>query len=226
MLEICSCGAQLVADARFCHRCGKPVGEDNIASPATPELATAQAAPEAPAEPNPILPEQIGEISFANSSAVRVGLFVAALAMLIFVPLSQAAGLSLPGVFGLTLASGLLAVFLYQRRTGVSLSARQGARLGWMTGVFMFAFFLVLFTVSLIPALESGEFSRIPDEALRGKLSATDLEKVKEVLSNPWLFSLSILFFMAIYFIAATILTSLGGILGARFLGRDPRLQR
>jgi hypothetical protein len=222
--EICSCGAQLVADARFCHRCGKPVGE--VTTP-TPSAAPVELASSEEALPLPtVLPEQIGDISFANSSAVRVGLFVAALAMLIFVPLSQAAGLSLPGVFGLTLASGLLAVFLYQRRTGVSLSARQGARLGWMTGVFMFAFFLVLFTVSLIPALESGEFSRIPDEALRGKLSATDLEKVKEVLSNPWLFSLSILFFMAIYFIAATILTSLGGILGARFLGRDPRLQR
>lgn len=225
MPEICSCGAQLVADARFCHRCGKPVGDEPLETP-TPASTLLEEAPqeEIPLEAAPILPEQIGEISFANSSAVRVGLFVAALAMLIFVPLSQAAGLSVLGVFGLTIASGLLAVFLYQRRTGVSLSARQGARLGWMTGVFIFAFFLVLFTVSLIPALESGEFSKIPDEALQGKLSAADLEKVKEVLSSPWLFSLSILFFMAIYFIAATVLTSLGGILGARFLGRDPRL--
>jgi hypothetical protein len=212
--EICSCGAQLVADARFCHRCGKPVGDEPLV--AAPE-------PEAPLE-IPVLPEPIGEISFANGSAVRVGLFVAALAILIFVPLSQAAGLSFLGVLVLTMASGLLAVFLYQRRTGISLSSRQGARLGWMTGVFIFSFFLVLFTVSLIPALESGEFARIPDEALRGKLSATDLEKVKEFLANPWLFSLSLVFFMAVYFVGATILTSLGGLLGARFLSRNERL--
>ncbi len=224
MPEICSCGAQLVADARFCHRCGKPVGDELLETPNPASTPLEAPQEEIPLEAAQVLPEQIGEISFANGSAVRVGLFVAALAMLIFVPLSQAAGLSVLGVFGLTIASGLLAVFLYQRRTGVSLSARQGARLGWMTGVFIFAFFLVLFTVSLIPALESGEFSKIPDEALQGKLSAADLEKVKEVLSSPWLFSLSILFFMAIYFIAATVLTSLGGILGARFLGRDPRL--
>lgn len=225
MPEICSCGAQLVADARFCHRCGRPVGGEEVVETPVEPTTLESSAEEAPlAEPLP--QENPSEISFANSSAVRIGLFVAALAMLIFVPLSQAAGLSIFGVFGLTIASGLLAVFLYQRRTGAHLNARQGARLGWMTGVFMFAFFLVLFTVSLIPALESGEFARIPDEALSGKLSAGDLEKVKEVLSNPWLFSLSILFFMAIYFIAATVLTSLGGILGARFLGRDPRLQR
>lgn len=223
MPEICSCGAQLVADARFCHRCGKPVGDEPL-DPSTAPTPLEDSTEEIPLEAAQVLPEQIGDITFSNSSAVRVGLFVAALAMLIFVPLSQAAGLSILGIFGLTIASGLLSVFLYQRRTGMQLSARQGARLGWMTGVFIFAFFLVLFTVSLIPALESGEFSKIPDEALQGKLSPGDLEKVKEVLSNPWLFSLSIVFFMTIYFIGATLLTSLGGILGARFLSRDPRL--
>jgi hypothetical protein len=215
-----------VEDARFCHRCGKPTFE---APEAAEESSAENVDTVAAAERSELQPELLSaalaaDISFANGAAVRVSLLVAALAVLIFVPLAQAAGLSLAGVLLLTLASGLLAVFLYQRRTGATLSLRQGARLGWITGVFIFALFLVLFTISLIPAIESGDFAKIPDEALQGKLPAADLERVKEVLANPVLLSISILFFMAIYFVGATVLTSLGGMLGAKFLRRDERL--
>ncbi len=222
MQNLCSCGAQLVEDARFCHRCGKPTFELPAEETPTPE-------PEPVAPPidtlSPTL-EALADISFSNGNAIRVGLFVAALSVLIFIPLSQAAGIGMTGILLLTVASGLLAVFLYQRRTGASLSAMQGARLGWITGIFIFSLFLVLFTISLIPALESGDLARLPDEALRGRLSPGDIEKVKDILASPLLLSVSILFFMAVYFIGATILTSLGGLLGAKFLGRDQRLQR
>jgi uncharacterized protein YqgC (DUF456 family) len=220
---LCSCGAQLVEDARFCHRCGKPTFE-------SPALEPSEEPPSEPIAPptdslSPTL-EALADINFSNGNAIRVGLFVAALSVLIFIPLSQAAGIGLAGILVLTLASGLLAVFLYQRRTGAALSAMQGARLGWITGIFIFILFLVLFTISLIPALESGELARLPDEALKGRLNPEDIGRVKDILSNPVLLSISILFFMAIYFVGATILTSLGGLLGAKFLGRDQGLQR
>jgi hypothetical protein len=34
------------------------------------------------------------------------------------------------------LAAGFLAVYLYSRRTGQTLSIRSGARMGWITGIF------------------------------------------------------------------------------------------
>ncbi len=216
--EICSCGAELVPDARFCHRCGKPTREDVVAEQAAvpePVILETPAALSESLHP--------AEISFGNTNAVRVALLVAAIAMMVYVPL---AGVSLLGIVLPTLAAGLLAVFLYQRRTGAFLTVMAGARLGWITGVFIFAFFLVLFTLASIPAMESGEFAKIPDQALAGKIPQAEIEKVKEVLGNPALLSVFILFFMLIYFVGATVLTSLGGMLGAKFLGRDPRLQR
>ncbi|MDX2266485.1 MAG: hypothetical protein NW208_00130 [Bryobacter sp.] len=228
MAELCSCGARLVEDARFCHRCGKPTFEPLLEDEAEQAAETQGEAAAAPTPVDTLSPAlaALGDITFSNGHAVRIGLIVAACAVLIFVPLSQAIGLSFLGIFFLTIASGLLAVLLYQRRTGAVLSAKQGARLGWITGIFIFLIFLVLFTISLIPALESGELARVPDEALRGKLPPADIEQVKKILANPLLLSASILFFMAIYFVGATVLTSLGGMLGAKFLRRDAGTSR
>jgi hypothetical protein len=224
--EFCSCGAELVDQARFCHRCGKPTKEllpeeEAEAEPVTPPPPTA----------NEIIDQVIlsqqppGDISFGNGTAVRIALMVAGISMLIFAPLANLLGLGILGILLPTLCAGVLSVFLYQRRTGATLQLMAGARLGWITGVFMFSLFLVLFTLSVIPAIEAGEFQKLPETALKDSFSAADLERVKEVMQNPGLLAGAILVMMILYFVGATTLTSLGGMLGAKLLGSNERLK-
>lgn len=185
-------------------------------------------------EPVPVEMEQLldsvelknvpAEISFSNGAAVRVGLIVAAISMALLVPLANLGGMSLLGIILPTLSAGALSVWFYQRRTGVPLTVLAGARLGWITGVFIFALFLVLFTISIIPALESGELQKIQEAALKGSFSEGDMAKLKEIFENPVMLAVSILLFMGIYFVGATTLSSLGGMLGAKLLRRNQSL--
>lgn len=224
MAEFCSCGTQLVDQARFCHRCGK----------ATQELIPGEETPLLEIPPPPTAAEIVdqvvlsqapsGDINFSNGTAVRIALMVAGISLLIFAPLANLIGLGLLGILIPTLCAGILSVFLYQRRTGATLPVMAGARLGWITGVFMFSLFLVLFTLSVIPAIEAGEFQKLPETALKDNFSAADLEKVKEVMQNPSLLAGAILVMMILYFVGATTLTSLGGMLGAKLLGSNQRL--
>ncbi len=216
--EHCSCGARLVEDAQFCHRCGKPTFETPV-----------EPAPDVPLEVEQLLDavelkNKNPDISFSNGAAVRVALLVAAVSMLLLVPLANLAGMSIFGIVLPTLLAGVLSVWFYQRRTGQLISVMAGARMGWITGVFIFALFLVLFTISIIPAVESGEIQKIQETALKGNFSEGDLAKLKEIFDNPTMLALSILLFMVIYFVGATTLSSLGGMLGAKLLGRNQSL--
>lgn len=217
--EVCSCGTQLVEGARFCHRCGKPTFEmpaEEQEEPVPAEVAQLLDTVE--------LSSATPEISFNNGAAVRVALLVAAISMLLLIPMANLSGMSLIGIILPTLFAGALSVWFYQRRTGNTLSVLAGARMGWITGVFIFALFLVLFTITIVPSLESGELQKIQEAALKGNFSATDMEKLKEIFENPTLLGLSILLFMGIYFVGATTLSSLGGMLGAKLLGRNQGL--
>jgi len=203
----------------FCHRCGKPTFE-------VPE----ETEPEAiPAEVEQLLDKvelsaAIAEISFSNGAAVRVALLVAAISMVLLVPLANLGGMSLFGIIVPTLFAGGLSVWFYQRRTGKALTVLAGARMGWITGVFIFALFLVFFTILLVPALESGELQKLQETALQGNLSEADVAKLKEIFENPTLMAVSIVLFMGIYFVGATTLSSLGGMLGAKLLSRNQGL--
>lgn len=219
MAEVCSCGTQLVEKAMFCHRCGKPTFD----APEDQEAETI------PVEVEQLLDKvelsaPIPEISFSNGAAVRVALLVAAISMVLLVPLANLGGMSLLGIIVPTLFAGALSVWFYQRRTGKSLTVLAGARMGWITGVFIFALFLVLFTISIVPALESGELQKIQEAALKGNFAEGDVAKLKEIFENPTLLAVSIVLFMGIYFVGATTLSSLGGMLGAKLLSRNQSL--
>jgi hypothetical protein len=171
------------------------------------------------------LSQNLQEISFNNNAAVRVALLVASIAMLLLVPLAGLAGLSVAGIILPMLIAGVLSVWFYQRRTGSVLSVLAGARMGWITGVFIFALFVVLFTINAVPALESGELQQMQEAALKGSnFSEADIQSVKEMVKNPVVLTLSILLFMAVYFVGVTTLSSLGGMLGAKLLGRNQSL--
>src|SRR5882724_2699045 len=130
MPEFCSCGAQLPEDARFCHKCGKPQREEiTVEQPPPPPIMAAPAAG-----------AWTGAPSFHNPVAVRVGLFVASIATFLC--------LALPFGFVVWLPSaGFTSVYLFRRRTGQSLSVRNGARMGWISGILSFLIITVMFTM-------------------------------------------------------------------------------
>jgi len=129
--EFCTCGAQLPPDARFCHKCGKPQYD----YPGVEELEPAPALVEIAIAPQTPLVQVSGEISFHNRLAVRIGFIAAMGAVMISVFPIPWPLVRLPVAF---LAAGFLAVYLYSRRTGQTLSIRSGARMGWITGIFSF----------------------------------------------------------------------------------------
>src|SRR6185503_6413009 len=125
--DVCTCGAKLPPDARFCHKCGKPqrdepVFVEEVEEPAPPPLTAA---------PVPVpVPARIG---FHNLLAVRVALMAGALGLGLFVLLGQLPGLQVIAILS-PVASGVFAVHLYKRKTGQRLSMASGAHLGWISG--------------------------------------------------------------------------------------------
>jgi hypothetical protein len=202
--EFCTCGAQLPPDARFCHKCAKPQREEPAAQP-VPEQAPAEVPPTPPVPPT---------IDFRNPVAVRVGFLAALLANLL-----NALPYLILGCPLWLLAAGFLCVYLYNRRTGQSLSVRSGARMGWITGVFSFVIFTVFFTFSFIMAVRSGtlvnreQLSQIP--FLQG-----NLDQVIELMQSPVGLALNLTFSLIILFVLFILFATAGGALAARVLGK------
>src|SRR4029077_16733513 len=138
--DVCTCGAVLPPDARFCHKCGKPQRDEPLF---IQEEAPIQRPIEPPGLP-PLSQLELPRIGFHNGLAVRVALLAGVLAFFCSIITGQ---LALPQEFALVwlVAGGFFAVYLYERRTGKRLSVRSGARLGWICGVFGF----VVVTIAL-----------------------------------------------------------------------------
>jgi hypothetical protein len=201
MAEVCSCGAQLVEDALFCHRCGKPQRDIVVpetvapveAQPVPPELAEAIRAAAAPAP------------SFHNPVATKIALVVAGVGTLLsFLPYIN------------FIAAGFFAVFLYRRRTGHPLNMESGVRMGWMTGVIMFAIMGVLLTVWVLVLRAAGGISVIPQE-FTSRLDPRMMEAMKKLVESGG----AVVGALVEMFVFTTLLAMAGGALGAKVTGRS-----
>ena len=199
MPEFCSCGTQLVPDALFCHKCGKPQRDLVVPDPAI-QVEHPHFLP-----PRDVLREL--PLNFRNAAAVRIGLLVAAASTLVFFFLPF-----LNWVFG-----GFLAVFLYRRRTGSLLNLGAGMRMGWITGVLAFALYIVPF------ALQLPRMSSLMEERLRA-MRPQDPAIVEQMMglfqSGPGM-ALIVAFTLAAMFLIITFLSIAGGALGAKVVGRQ-----
>lgn len=209
MNEFCTCGAQLPPDARFCHKCGKPQG--NYAPAPEPEWSVRQEAALPVPEPT-LLP------TFHNPVAVRVGLLAASLAALLnLVPLLS---------YGFPIwlfAAGFFAVYVFERRTGMLLTVKQGARMGWITGVLSFAISTIFFTLAMISlAGRSGGLAAMYRERLEG-MSVPDqsVREAIEMLQSPVGLTVVIIGSLAFVFVMITLICTLGGALGAKVLDKS-----
>jgi hypothetical protein len=206
MPEFCTCGAELPPDSRFCHKCGKPQREEIEVEqpPAAPIFVIAEpiAKPVAP--------------SFHNPIAVRVGLFVASITAILC--------LLLPFGFVIWLPSaGFIAVYLFSRRTGQSLSVRGGARMGWMAGIMSFAIFTVVFTVGTVAiANQPGGLAEAFREALRSRpVPQQQMNEALQVLATPAGQASVYIFALLFSFMVTSVFCTAGGALGAKVLEKE-----
>jgi hypothetical protein len=204
MPEFCTCGAQLPPDALFCHKCGKPQRE--LVAPEIHIPEHAEFAP--PPAPLPLAPEAL-PMNFRNPVAMRIAFTAAIMAALLsWVPILNVV---------MWLGAGYFAVFFYRRRTGHLLNLAAGLRMGWITGVMMFAIVAVLFTAFVVVFNASGGI-----EVLQSQFKNASDPKVQEALQTLRSGSGVAVFLMQL-FLFITCLSMIGGALGAKLAGRASR---
>ena len=205
MPEYCTCGAQLPEDARFCHKCGRPQREEPVLVEEPPEVQPIL-------EPLPTAPPPPIEapISFRNATAVRV-------AVLAGVPVFLLSAVAGPLMLAVPVAGGFFAVYLYRRRTGQRVSVVAGARLGWIAGIIVFAILTMLLTMLVLMLSQPDLVQNMRDQmAKMSSISPEEVTKRIDLLRTPS--SLALVLLDA--FLTYTLLTALGGAVGAKFLDR------
>ena len=150
-------------------------------------------------------------INFRNAIAVRVALLAGTLAFMISAVLGPL------GLIALAFA-GFFAVYLYRRRTGAILSVANGARLGWLSGIFIFAIAIMVFTIQMV-ALSPSQMMRDLHEQMAKNYSASEaqINQVITFLASPSGIGTIVLFM----FFMITLLPALGGAVGAKLLNRQ-----
>jgi uncharacterized protein YqgC (DUF456 family) len=199
--EHCTCGAQLPPDARFCHKCGKPQTAEALQE----EEQSAQVVEPTP-PPIEVRPEPV-EISFRNPLAVRIALFLAMLTFLLAMLLG-------PFILLWMITAGAVAVYLYRRRTGQSLTARGGARLGWITGVFMFIISMILIATIALALTDKSTVDVFMTQMKQRGSEATAQQLITALQSPGQLFQV-----LLESFIFCGVLPMIGGLLGAKLTG-------
>ncbi len=209
MPERCTCGAELPPDALFCHKCGKPqreLLEEQPAVEAEPVIAP-------PPIPLPAAPPPIG---FHNGPAVRIGLLVAVMSILVSAVTGRMAVLQALAPLWL-IGGGFLTVYLYRRRTGQRLSTLSGAHLGWICGIFEFVIATLMLTLIAYALSDPNVVSAMREQWKDYGNSDANLNQIIEAVKNP----AKIAALLLSTFLLFTVLTAFGGALGAKLLDRD-----
>ena len=210
----------MVEGARFCHKCGRPVdGFEPLAEP-EPEAVAAEPAPPTQPVPTPVV------IGFQNGATVRTALHASLIMFFGGIALAQASGAAFVLLIAI-IASGALSVFLYARRTGYRMTPIEGARHGWISGLFFFLFMLVLMTFFIVVLVSAPDAAVQLREQLKSQGSLTpEISVAIDAISNPGKLAGSMLASTVFSFVLFTSLSSLGGVLGARLFGVKPSQPR
>lgn len=204
MQERCTCGAYLPEGARFCHKCGRPLFEEDAA-----RLAALEPAP-APAAASAALPPRVSRIGFGNVQAVLITMAVAAISLIALC----AAAVIAPVLGPLVLcAAGFAATKIYKSRSTETVSPGSGAYLGLMTGLWLFL--VVAFCAGITSVYVSS-----PEGRDMMKAAMPKMPEIAKLLDNPHQFVMSIIEGLIPTFFIATISAAFGGMLAARTSAR------
>jgi hypothetical protein len=217
MAIFCTCGTELPDNARFCLNCGKPQREEDLASAAA---ASPETVPPPPAASGPAVGLPLGflPVNFGNPIAVRIALLCASLiALLNVIPIVS---------FGCCLwisGGGFVSAVLYARRTGLSLSVRDGARLGWLTGLLTFVITVILTALNFALLRSAGGIRDQIRQSLE-KMPSQD-EAARQVLTNflssPSGLATLILSYILFGFFLIVCLAIAGGAMGAKVMEKE-----
>ena len=179
---------------------------------------------EEPAPPPPPLPLRLPpspEITFHNATAVRIALFAA---LLVYLLLTVSVQVYLTQGWPLLwlVLSGFFAVYLYHRRTGQHLSVASGARMGWLVGLFAFAISVVLLTLIAVALQEPNIAENWRQQMNAHGASEANTKQMLDALRSPS----GLIEILLGLFVLFTLLPTLGGALGAKFLRKSPEESR
>jgi len=187
--------------------CAKPQREEDILPPEPVRTWTA---------PPPPPPPVLARVGFHNRVAVQIGMMTACIAALLCSLLFVLSPVWIP-------AAGFLAVYLYHRRTGEPISTSAGARMGWITGVFLFGIAALMFTVGFVSQANNGQFAADLQQQMR-RMPMSDPEATAQalkLLESPGGQALIILFLLGFLFAVIMSFCAAGGALGAKIVGKD-----
>ena len=117
-------------------------------------------------------------------------------------------------VFAAFAAAGFFAALFYKARTGQRLSMMNGARLGWISGVFGFLMSALPFAAAVS---QSSVWSTITENAKAQGLPQSTIDDMAKIMHNP----VGIAAAVCSMFLLFTVLPAFGGALGAKFFNRD-----
>jgi hypothetical protein len=205
----------LVEGARFCHKCGRPV---DGTEPPPEEVVAEPVVVAAPVIPPP-LPSVPSGVGFQSRASVRTAGTAAVVIFISAFVFAQVFGSPVAMVVAPPL-TGMLGVVLLVRRSGRGLTAIEGARQGWISGLFFFLICLVLMTLLFLFLWNNAEVIPMIREQAKAKGTLTpDAAKLFDEMQQPGVFAGSLLMATLFSFVSFTALASLGGILGSRIFG-------
>jgi hypothetical protein len=155
-------------------------------------------------------------ISFHNGPAVRIALVMGIVAFLCLLVAGQ---FPLPRALVVVwlAAAGFVAVVIYRRRTGQNLSVMNGARLGWISGIFAFLIVTLLLTILVIALSEPTFVAEMREQWKTRGIPEATLNQMIDVMHSP----ADITSALGGSFLLFTILPAFGGAVGAKLLSRD-----
>lgn len=212
----CTCGARLVDDARFCHRCGRPVTVEAAREEEERERLERE---QAQAQPASAPAGELGEGADARplraDLVLRAGWAAAVLSQLGMMAAGLAGAQALAPL--VLLFGGGYAVHLYRRRSGSALNVLQGMRLGWFAGLFSFVLVLIFFTLSVAVISSNRDVLKAAAEsAPAGGIAREAVEQLQRTMEKP----ADMLGQLAVSFVFLTVCSAAGGAIAARVFAR------
>jgi hypothetical protein len=179
-------------------------------------------------EPAVILPPPLPKvreavINFGNKTAIAISVMAAGVTLFLLILFLMAIpnGAVAPLLF---CAGGFLAATVYTRASGERLTPQNGARIGFLTCLWG-SLVVVLFVGVLAAAISSPETRHAVEQQMQQmqemKNSAQMTQTIKS-LENPGQFISELMMAVVFMFLIWTVLSVLGGIIGARFSNRHP----